>query len=91
MISKSSIFFHPLIIEFFQFAKLWVRIEENIYIKAIADVSRRGKVLQVVLPERETNDLLGERKSLPGGPGVGETVRINYKRNFIQDSFQRFS
>ena len=52
---------------------------------------KRGEVLEVVLPERESNDLPWGRKNLRGSPGMGETIQINYKINFIQHSCQRFS
>ena len=39
----------------------------------------------------EQRTYLGKERVCLGGLVVGETVRINYKRNFIQNSFQRFS
>ena len=47
--------------------------------------------LKVVLPGRGVSDLPWRSKSLPVEPEVRETTQINYKMNFIQDSFQRFS
>ena len=37
-----------------------------------------------------TNDLPWGRNRLPGGLGAGETIEINYKMIFIQNSCQRF-
>ena len=48
---------------------------------------KRVVVLEVVLPGREANDLLGERRVCLEGEGKGEPIQINYKINFIQDSF----
>ena len=36
------------------------------------------------------NHLTWERKDLPGRPGLGESYKLNYKMNFVQDSCQRF-
>ena len=47
--------------------------------------------LKVVLPGRGVSDLPWRSKSLAVEPEVRETTQINYKMNFIQDSFQRFS
>ena len=44
-------------------------------------------VLEVVLPGREANNLLGERRVCLWGQGKGEPIQINYKINFIQESF----
>ena len=52
--------------------------------------TRRG-VLEVALPGRGAIDLPRGRKGLPGGSEVGENIQINYKMNYIQVSFQRFS
>ena len=38
------------------------------------------------------NGLPGLRKSLAEGPGgLGESIQTNYKINFLEHSFQRFS
>ena len=69
------------------------QIMEKIHAKAIVDVSRGGKFWKLFCLEGGANDLSRGRKALPGGPEVvgNYTVQINYKMNFIQDSFQRFS
>ena len=41
-----------MIIELFGFASLWLKLKEKIYAMAIVDVSRAGRVLQVVMPGR---------------------------------------
>ena len=40
LLNNFDLFFHPLIMEFFWFAKLPFRVEEKIHTKAVADVSR---------------------------------------------------
>ena len=60
--SKSSIPFHSLITEFFWFTYLWFRIAQNIHNKPIACLSRKGGVLEVVLPRREQKIYLREGK-----------------------------
>lgn len=56
------------------------------HIKAIGNVFRGGRVLEVVLPGRGANGVPWERKGLPVKPRVGG----NY-RDYYQDLFQRFS
>ena len=41
-----------MIIELFGFASLWLKLKEKIHAMAIVDVSRAGRVLQVVMPGR---------------------------------------
>ena len=52
---------------------------------------KRGGVLEVALPGRRQMTYLGEGRVWLGDQGYGETIQINYKMNFIQDSCQRFS
>ena len=52
---------------------------------------KEGGAFEVVLPGKRANQLPQGRKSLPGRTRVEETIQINYKINFIQESFQRFS
>ena len=66
--STSSIFFYPLIIGFFWFAKLWLKFEEKIHTKVTVNVSRGGEGLEDVLHGSGANDLPWRRKGLPGGP-----------------------
>ena len=84
IVSKSSIFLQTLIIEFFWFAQLWLKMKEKRHTKAFVDMSTRGGVLAAVLPGRGANNLPVGSRGLTGELG-------GYKMNFIQDSFQKFS
>ena len=67
-ITTSSISFYPLIIGFFWFAKLWLKLEEKIHTKVTVNVSRGGEVLEDVLHGSGANDLPWWRKGLPWEP-----------------------
>ena len=49
-----------------------------------------GLVLEIVLPGRGQMTYLGEGKVCLGGQRYGQTIQINSKMNFIQDSCQVF-
>ena len=51
-------------------------------------IGKKEGVLEVVLFRR--NELLGRRVYLARAKGQKENMQINYKMNFIKDSFQRF-
>ena len=65
IISKNSIFFLPLLIEFFEFALLWFNLEKNMHTKVIVDVSTGGSFESCSAWEG-ANELPWGRKSLPG-------------------------
>ena len=67
-----KIYFQPLIIELFWFAKLWLRIEEKTHTKTVSDVSRRsfGSCSVCGGGVWGTNHSLGERCAWEG-LGVG--------------------
>ena len=54
-------------------------------------MSRGGRVLKIVQPVRGQLTYLGEEKVCLEKWGQGNTIKIRYKMNFVQDCFQRFS
>ena len=48
-----------------------------------------GKVLEIVQPGREQLVYLGDGGVYLGDLVLGKTIQINYKRNFIRDSFAK--
>ena len=59
-----------MVIEFFWFDKLGLRIEENIHTKAIVDMSSGQGSFGSCSAWKGANDSPGGRKCLPGEPGV---------------------
>ena len=80
-----------MIIELFGYARLWLKLEEKIHAIAIVDVSRAGRVLQVVMPGRGKMTYLWKGRVCLGSRDWKKIIETNYKINFTQDSFQIFS
>ena len=55
------------------------------------DVYRKGEDLEVVLPKRGKNDLLGERRRFPGEPRAsGKLCRLTIKETSSKTDFKDF-
>ena len=77
---KMSIYFQPLITEFFWFSLLWFKIEEKIHNKAVADVSRGGEFWKLFcLAGWETNDSLGVKVCLGRARGWRKLCKLTIK------------
>ena len=79
-----------MIIELFGFARLWPKLEEKIHAIAIVDVSRAGRVLQVVMPGSGQMTYLWEGRVCLWSRDWKKNVETNYKINLPKTVFKYF-
>ena len=83
--------FHPLIIEFFLIYLAMAQNRGRIHTKDFVEVSKGPPLggLDIALPGRAQMTYLGRKRLYGRLRGYRETMQINEKINFIQDSFQK--